>query len=125
MESTIRISEARIQSASVVWFKNTYRELRDLFYQNKNDGHKHKATAATDTAMGLTAGIPDTYLAVPRGGWHGLYVEFKRPGQNLSDSQKKVIPQLQAQGYRVEVVTTEEQFRMLIYEYLSLPHGTT
>ncbi|MBA9076093.1 VRR-NUC domain-containing protein [Rufibacter quisquiliarum] len=122
MESTTRISEARLQSCCVIWFKNTHRQHADLLYQIKNDGRKHAISASSDKALGLTPGIPDTFMAIPRGPWHGLYVEFKRPGEKLSDAQRKVIPQLQAQGYRVEVVTTEEQFRMLVYEYLA--HGT-
>lgn len=116
---TTRISEARIQAACVTWFKNTYRQHRTLFYQIKNDGKKHKAAASADTATGLTAGIPDTFLAIPREPYHGLYIEFKRPGQNLSPAQKKVIPQLQAQGYAVGVVDNETQFRELVTNYLN------
>ena len=115
-------SEAQLQARCVVWFKNSVRDLRDLYFQIKNEGRKHKIAGSIDTALGLTAGIPDTFLAVPRpehGHW-GLYVEFKTLTGKLSPDQKRVIPQLEAQGYRVEVVRTEAQFRQLIEGYLSL-----
>jgi hypothetical protein len=117
-DSPVTPTESRIQSQCVVWFKNTYRQQRDLFYQIKNDGLKKKRTAVLDTGMGLTAGIPDTFLAIPTQTHAGLYVEFKTPEGKLSQEQRRVIPQLEAQGYRVEIVRTLEQFQVLVREYL-------
>lgn len=111
-------SEAQLQSRCVVWFKNTYRDLRSLYYCNKNDGKKSKVTGSLDMAMGVTPGIPDTFLAIPSGDHHGLYIEFKTLTGTLSPVQKLVIPQLQAKGYRVEVIRTEQDFQELIREYL-------
>mgnify|MGYP005756825785 CR=1 FL=1 len=115
-------SEAQLQSRCVVWFKNTFRDLRDLYFQIKNDGKKHKIAGSLDTAMGLTPGIPDTFLAIPRLGqeWWGLYIEFKTPTGRVSKDQERVFHQLRLQGYRVEVIRTEEEFRTLIQDYLSL-----
>lgn len=115
-------SEAQLQSRCVVWFKNNFRDLRNLYYCNKNDGNKHKIAGSLDMAMGITPGIPDTFLAVPRPehGYWGLYIEFKTLTGKESPAQKIVAAQLREQGYRVEVVRTEEQFKELIEGYLSL-----
>ncbi len=41
-------------------------------------------------AEGLTAGVYDTFLSIPRGQYHGLYIEFKRKGgKGVSDAQKE------------------------------------
>ncbi len=52
----------------------------------------------------MKSGIPDVSLPVPRGGYHGLYIEMKRQNDGrLSDKQKDTIQKLRAQGYRVDV----------------------
>lgn len=39
-------------------------------------------------AEGVRQGVPDTFLPVPRNGWHGLYIEMKRPGK-IKDTSKE------------------------------------
>jgi hypothetical protein len=112
-------SESSIQAQCVTWFKNNYRQIRQLLYKNHNEGWKSAKTAMIDKAMGLTAGIPDTFLAIPTNGFHGFYIEFKRPGESLKPDQKQVIELLKNQGYKVEVLTSLADFQKAIFEYLS------
>lgn len=59
--------------------------------------------AARFKAMGVKPGVPDLCLAVPRNGYHGLYIEMKRrEGGKLSADQKKWIDGLQENGYCVQ-----------------------
>lgn len=60
-----------------------------LLYHIPNGGSRHKAEAARLRAEGVRAGVPDLCLPVPRGGFHGLYIELKRlRGGRLSEQQR-------------------------------------
>lgn len=44
-----------------------------------NGGHRHKAVAGKLKAEGVRAGFPDIVLPVARRGFHGMYIELKKP----------------------------------------------
>lgn len=53
-------------------------------------------------AEGLEKGIPDLCIPVPRGKYHGMYVEMKVAGSTLSSlsaNQKKKLIYLRRRGY--------------------------
>jgi hypothetical protein len=55
---------------------------------------------------GLKRGVPDMFLPVAVGGWHGLFVELKRDGGTRSDlkpEQVDWLQRLQAAGYQTAV----------------------
>lgn len=53
---------------------------------------------------GMKPGVPDVCLPVPRGTYHGLYIELKTPSGKPSDEQKWWHDQLVKQGYFALVV---------------------
>lgn len=71
----------------------------------KLDGKKvrYSAEGARLRREGLTAGMPDVSWPVPRGPYHGLYIEHKTEKGPVSDEQRKKIAMLEAQGYYVMV----------------------
>jgi hypothetical protein len=76
--------------------------VADLIYHVPNGGHRHKAVAAKLKQQGVVAGIPDLVLTMARGGYFGLYVEFKATPPNdaaISASQHERIRKLNDQGY--------------------------
>ena len=95
-----------------------YPELA-LMYHIPNGGKRSKAEAARFKAQGVKAGVPDICLPVPRGKYHGLYIELKRvKGGRVSEAQGEYIEALRKQGYRVKVCFGMEQARDVIVEYL-------
>lgn len=93
-------------------------EVADLIYHVPNGGHRVKAVTAKLKAQGVKAGIPDLVLPMARGGFFGLYIEFKATPPNdaaISDSQHERIRKLNAQGYLAVVCRghfdTMEQIR--------------
>lgn len=84
-----------------------------------NAGKRSFGAARYYAEEGLKSGVPDTLLAVPRCGYHGLFVEFKRAGERLRDSQEVWHVRLRAQGYRVEVCRTAEDAISLASRYLN------
>ena len=78
-----------------------YPEL-SLMYHIPNEGKRSLATGGRLKAMGLKKGVPDICLPVPRGKYHGLYVEMKREiGGKLTEEQYRWLKDLDKQGYAV------------------------
>ena len=46
-----------------------------LLFAIPNGGHRHKAVGAKLKSGGVKAGVPDCFLAVPKNGKHGLFLE--------------------------------------------------
>ena len=99
-------TEDQEQQAVIDWARmmtGKYPEL-ELLHHIPNGGSRNKAEAAKFQRMGVKSGIPDLCLPVPKGLYHGLYIEMKRRvSWTLTDAQKDVISKLAAQGYYCEV----------------------
>lgn len=84
-----------------------------------NEGKRSFRVAARLKAEGMRPGTPDFFLAVPRGGFHGLWVEMKRRrGGIVSDNQRLMLGIMEAQGYAVQVCYGAEQALDTIQGYL-------
>lgn len=96
-----------------------YPELRLLFHV-PNGGSRGKVEAAHFKAEGVKAGVPDLFLPVARGGWHGLFIEMKRQkGGRVSDAQRKWLTDLEREGYRTVVACGWKEAAEIIREYLN------
>lgn len=114
--------EGRVQAECVAHFHNTYPEYRGLYFcvPNENSrGDSNSATGAIRRSMGVTKGVADTLMLIPRGKWHGLCIEYKREDGYQSQAQKDWATKVEQQGYRYEVVRSLEEFKKLIVEYLN------
>ena len=87
-----------------------------------NGGHRRKAVAAQLAAEGVKAGVPDVMLPVPRGGWHGLFIELKRAdGRNRPTAQQRAwLDGLVDQGYRTAVAYGATEAIALVTAYLGM-----
>ena len=95
-----------------------YPELRLLFHI-PNGGKRGKAEAARFKAEGVKAGVPDLFLPVARGKYHGLFIELKRyKGGRLSEFQRSWLLRLELQGYRAEVAHGWKEAAEIIKNYL-------
>ena len=124
--------ESRIQQHCFRAFNYLYPEYRGLYFSVPNGAHTKKTEAAILKAEGLTAGVADTFLAVPSGRWHGLFIEYKKEALEYDEKtgklhksktyqekeQKEWQKLVEAQGYRYEIVRNFEEFNDLIKEYL-------
>jgi hypothetical protein len=79
-----------------------YPAAAKLIYHVPNGGHRHKLVAVKLKEQGVKAGVPDLVLPMARGGYFGLYIEFKaKPPFDaaVSASQDAYIQALTEQGY--------------------------
>jgi hypothetical protein len=97
-----------------------YPEL-ELMYHVPNGGSRNKIEAARLKAEGVKPGVPDIVLPVPRGGYHGLYIELKRiRGGKTSEEQKGWIEKLTKQGYYACICKGHKEAEVVIINYLRL-----
>jgi hypothetical protein len=77
-------------------------------------------------ASGVKPGVPDMFLPVACGNYHGLYIELKKPSEKtkknggLSDEQITMTQLLQVQGYCVMVRYGWSEVVKTIHNYLNL-----
>lgn len=87
-----------------------------------NGGLRNKITAATMKAEGVLAGVWDVFVAIPAHGYHGMFIEFKRPPQSsartrLTDQQLAFAERM-GHDYRMEVHTDAAEAFAAVKDYL-------
>jgi len=111
------------QKKVVSWARNTgilqYPELKWL-YAIPNGGHRLLKVAMKMKAEGVTRGVSDLCLPVPRGHYHGLYLEMKAPHKKPTAEQNGFLHDMRLTGYMAEYKDHwREAINFLIY-YLRL-----
>lgn len=123
-------SEGQEQAALFSWADleakhGRYPELRLMFHV-PNGGGRSKAEAGRFKAEGVKAGVPDLFLPVPRGKYHGMFIEMKRRmGGRLSPEQKVWIAELNERGYHAVVACGWDEASNYIKDYLDIGRDKT
>lgn len=118
----MRQEEHRIQCAIVKWFYYAYPAYRGgCLFAVPNGGHRNIQTARNLKAEGVTSGVSDLLLLVPKREYHGLCIEVKTPVGRQSDNQENWQRIIEAQGYRYEIVRSLDEFAELVRWYLNEP----
>lgn len=90
----------------------------DMLYHIPNGGSRHPKEGANLKRQGVRAGVPDLCLPVPRGGFHGLYIEMKYGKNKPTPEQNGWLYALRRQGYAAEVCYGWREAMELITKYL-------
>lgn len=118
-------SEATEQESVIQWClyrENQYPELKNIFHV-PNGGSRNKIEAANLKRQGVKAGVPDLVLAVPKGIYHGLFIEMKWGKNRVQDSQKEWLKRLEQYGYYTKVCYGAEAAIEKLEKYLNLTEG--
>lgn len=118
----VKTLEHNEQVALFEWAKlvsKRYPEL-DLMFAVPNGGKRHKAVALKMMREGAKSGVPDIFLPVPSGNWHGLFIEMKVGSNKPTGNQVWWLENLAEQGYRTEVCYGFEEAQKIIEEYLDV-----
>lgn len=75
-------------------------------------------------AEGLTPGASDLFIAEPRGGFHGMYLEMKSTTGRLSDNQQWFLSEAEQRHYYTAVAHGAAEAIDTITEYLSWDNQT-
>ena len=115
--------EGIIQSRCIQIAWNEYPETRGLYYAIPNENSRVDSNAITGAirkSYGIVAGVADTYLAMARGGYFGLYIEFKSEVGRQRKEQLEFQQRVEQQGYKYAVVRSVEEWRKEWDEYLAM-----
>ena len=112
------------QAAYFCWCSQHSDERLRFAFAIPNGGKRTKVTASRLKAEGVRAGVPDTFLPIPVGMFHGLWIEFKKPGDKnkkkgrLDPEQIKWRDFLKSQNYGHFVAFTYRQAIEVTVQYL-------
>jgi hypothetical protein len=80
-----------------------------------NGGLRDKITASRLKAEGARAGAPDVAIPIPCGQYHGMFIEFKKPGQETLKNGGLKPEQLKYRDYLI----SQNYFHFIAYSYLT------
>lgn len=115
-------SEATEQATLIQWCnlnKCVYPEL-GLIFHVPNGGQRNKTEARRLKAEGVKAGVPDLFLPVARGKFHGLFIEMKYGNNKATPKQREWIIELNNQGYYAVVCNGFEEAKVTIETYIKM-----
>lgn len=114
----LEAQEQKVLFEWVFYARAKHPEL-ELLFAVPNGGRRDRIEAHHLKEQGVKPGVPDIFLPVARGPWHGLFIELKRQkGGKISDAQKKWISDLLTQGFLAEVAYGWKEAAALIEDYL-------
>lgn len=92
--------------------------LRRYVFAVPNGGHRNPVVAARLKAEGVTAGVPDLFVRVPAGKFHGMQLEAKRKGGRTTPEQLEQLEACREMGYYAVVAEGFDDMRLVTTQYL-------
>jgi hypothetical protein len=117
--------EGEEQAQLIERFRRQFPDVGELLIHIPNGGSRKNAFEGWRLKnQGVRAGVSDLLLPVARGGYFGLWIEFKAAPPNdaaVSDSQEKWVDEMLAQGYSAHICLGVEAAMQVLIAYLALP----
>jgi hypothetical protein len=117
--------EGEEQAQLIERFRREFPDVGELLIHIPNGGSRKNAFEGWRLKkQGVRAGVSDLLLPVARGGYFGLWIEFKAAPPNdaaVSDSQEKWVDEMLAQGYSAHICLGVEAAMQVLIAYLALP----
>lgn len=114
----LRHEESDLQIACVRWFRLQYPQYARLLFAVPNGGNRNLREAARMKAEGVTAGVADLILLIPRHEYGALCIELKATKGRQQDSQKMWQEAAENAGNRYTTCRTLEEFIKTITNYM-------
>lgn len=114
--------ESRMQQAVIKWWALKHKEFgvpECLLFAIPNGARRDKVVGAILKKEGVRAGVPDLFLAVPRGKWHGAFIEMKIPTGVVSADQLGFIDHAASSGYVAACCRSFDSATATIASYLT------
>ncbi|EKN5929943.1 VRR-NUC domain-containing protein [Yersinia enterocolitica] len=114
-------AETEEQAALIEWADKTVIDgicIGDYLIHIPNEGKRGPKAARDAKRLGLRKGVPDLFLALPRGGYAGLWVEMKVIGGKVTAEQQLWLLRLRNSSYRAEVCEGLDAVKKVLFQYL-------
>ncbi|EKN4096895.1 VRR-NUC domain-containing protein [Yersinia enterocolitica] len=115
-------AETEEQAALIEWADKTVIDgicIGDYLIHIPNEGKRGPKAARDAKRLGLRKGVPDLFLALPRGGYAGLWIEMKAENGKVTKMQLGWIYRLTDAKYVAKVWHGFEHAKAEIRCYLS------
>jgi len=113
------------QAELIEKFRADYPDVGELLIHIPNGGARKNAFEGWRLKrQGVRAGVSDLFLPVARGGFFGLWIEFKAAPPNdapVSDKQEEWLNLMHAQGYCVHLCMGVAAAMKVLVAYLAMP----
>lgn len=121
MRRASRHEESTLQRQCVAWFRIQYPKYAKLLFAVPNGGGRSRVEAAIMKAEGVTAGVADLILLIPRKGYGSLCIEMKTiaSGSRQSSTQKAWQKATEEVGNVYAIARTFEDFQSIVNDYMN------
>jgi hypothetical protein len=92
-----------------------------MLHSSLNGVKLSKSQAGKAKASGMLSGVPDLFLPVPRGKYHGLYIEMKSAKGRIMPSQSRYLKAVSDFGYSAVVCYSAIEAIKTIENYYFVP----
>ncbi len=122
----IKHTEANYQQQVVEWARWAHKSGKypnlDLLHCSLNGVKLSKTQAGIAKGQGMLSGVPDLFLPVPIGGYHGLFIEMKSDKGRLSTNQTWFLSKVELLGYKIAVCYSANEAIKTIENYYFVPN---
>ena len=109
----IKHTEANYQQQVIEWARMASRSAKypmlDMLHCSLNGVKLSALQAAKAKQQGMLSGVPDLFLPVPIGGYHGLFIEMKSDKGRLSTNQTWFLSKVELLGYKIAVCYSADE----------------
>ncbi|MCK8538228.1 VRR-NUC domain-containing protein [Yersinia ruckeri] len=119
-------AETEEQAALIEWADKTVIDgicVGDYLIHIPNEGKRGPKAARDAKRLGLRKGVPDLFLALPRGGYAGLWIEMKALYGKPTTEQTKWIDRMIKAGFSAEVCKGFRNAKYSIEYYLTCDYS--
>lgn len=116
-----RQPELEEQAALIEWADKTVIDgirIGDYLIHIPNEGKRGPKAAKDAKRLGLRAGVPDLFLALPRGHYAGLWIEMKSMTGMPTSEQVEWLNKLKKEGYSVFLAQGFDKAKYIIMKYI-------
>jgi hypothetical protein len=114
----MKISEHQEQVMLINWFRMQYKQYKYHLWAIPNGGSRHIVTAVNLKAEGVLAGVSDLFLMIPKGKYHGMFIEMKAKTGSVSEKQKEFMAAASSMNYIAVVCYGFDEAKTAITNYL-------
>lgn len=98
-----------------------YCDLKGIpIYHIANEGKRTRYTGDLLKRMGMRRGVPDLCVPLPKGKFHGFYIEMKSASGKATNEQISWLKRLKENGYATAICHGADEAINLIDKYLQL-----
>lgn len=115
----MKSKEAQLQSACVRYFRYRYPKYNKLLFAVPNGGFRNAREAMNLKSQGVTPGVADLILLIPRHSFSSFCIEMKTGKNKQTNNQMLWGEDASEAGNLYRVVTNFDQFKDLVDWYMN------